>query len=159
MKGARRLQAIRQFCFSAIACVEEFGFVARLREKIMSPTRSLHNLRTRSCIIDGEAVACDDNGLAVFDRIRYRRYDRKVFLYAFDLIEWDGRRLAARATRCPQGDAAVPADQERTRPAMERAHRGRRRVHLPPRLQARARRDSVEAEGLALPLRPLSRLA
>jgi hypothetical protein len=47
MKGARRLQAIRQFCFSAIACVEEFGFVARLplrgmrREKIMSPTRSL----------------------------------------------------------------------------------------------------------------------
>jgi hypothetical protein len=27
-EGARRLRAIRQFCFSAIACVEEFGFVA-----------------------------------------------------------------------------------------------------------------------------------
>jgi ATP-dependent DNA ligase len=49
----------------------------------------LLNLRTRSCIIDGEAVACDDNGLAVFERIRYRRHDAKVFLYAFDLIELD----------------------------------------------------------------------
>jgi ATP-dependent DNA ligase len=28
---------------------------------------ALANLRIRSCIIDGEAVACDDNGLAVFD--------------------------------------------------------------------------------------------
>jgi len=30
---------------------------------------TLVNLRTRSCIIDGEAVACDDNGLLVFDRL------------------------------------------------------------------------------------------
>jgi bifunctional non-homologous end joining protein LigD len=41
----------------------------------------------------GEAVACDDDGLTVFDRIRYRRYDGKVFLYAFDLIELDGDDL------------------------------------------------------------------
>jgi len=54
---------------------------------------TLANLRTRSCIIDGEAVACDDNGLAVFERIRYRRHDGKVFLYAFDLIELDGDDL------------------------------------------------------------------
>ena len=54
---------------------------------------TLANLRTRSCIIDGEAVACDDNGLPMFDRIRYRRQDRKVFLYAFDLIELDGDDL------------------------------------------------------------------
>jgi bifunctional non-homologous end joining protein LigD len=79
---------------------------------------TLANLRTRSCIIDGEAVACDDNGLAVFDRIRYRRHDRKVFLYAFDLIELDGADLR-RATRCPQCHAAVPADQDGTRPPME----------------------------------------
>jgi len=51
---------------------------------------TLANLRTRSCIIDGEAVACDDNGLAVLDRIRYRRHDGKVFLYALDLIEMNG---------------------------------------------------------------------
>jgi hypothetical protein len=32
-------------------------------------------LRSRSCIIDGEAVACGDDGIASFDRIRYRRHD------------------------------------------------------------------------------------
>jgi bifunctional non-homologous end joining protein LigD len=50
-------------------------------------------LRTRSCIIDGEAVACGEDGIASFDRIRYRRHDRSVFLYAFDLIELDGEDL------------------------------------------------------------------
>src|SRR6478609_8860601 len=29
-------------------------------------------LRSQSCIIDGEAVACGDDGIALFDRIRYR---------------------------------------------------------------------------------------
>ncbi len=54
---------------------------------------SLARLRSRSCIIDGEAVACDDNGVPSFDRIRYRRHDASVFLYAFDLIEWNGDDL------------------------------------------------------------------
>jgi ATP-dependent DNA ligase len=31
--------------------------------------------------------------LAVFERIRYRRQDGKVFLHAFDLIELDGDDL------------------------------------------------------------------
>ena len=31
---------------------------------------ALTGLRSRSCIIDGEAVACDHNGLASFERIR-----------------------------------------------------------------------------------------
>ena len=35
----------------------------------------------------GEAVVCDDNGVASFDRIRHRRHDSDAFLYAFDLIE------------------------------------------------------------------------
>ena len=51
---------------------------------------SLARLRSRSCIIDGEAVCCDDDGMPSFDRIRYRRHDASVFLYAFDLIELDG---------------------------------------------------------------------
>jgi bifunctional non-homologous end joining protein LigD len=50
-------------------------------------------LRSRSCIIDGEAVACDDNGIASFDRVRYRRHDGETFLYAFDLIELNGEDL------------------------------------------------------------------
>src|SRR5215468_10413847 len=47
-------------------------------------------LRSRSCIIDGEAVACDDNGVASFDLIRHHRHNDRVFLYAFDLIELNG---------------------------------------------------------------------
>jgi bifunctional non-homologous end joining protein LigD len=54
---------------------------------------ALTGLRSRSCIIDGEAVACDDNGLASFERIRYRQHDGNVFLYAFDLIELNGDDL------------------------------------------------------------------
>jgi len=55
--------------------------------------RALAHLRCRSCIIDGEAVICDDNGVTSFDRIRYWRNDSDVFLYAFDLIELNGDDL------------------------------------------------------------------
>src|SRR5580700_6833604 len=48
---------------------------------------TLARLRPRSCIIDGAAVACDDNGVASFSLLRHRHHDAKVFLYAFDLIE------------------------------------------------------------------------
>jgi bifunctional non-homologous end joining protein LigD len=50
-------------------------------------------LKARSCLIDGEAVACDGRGLAVFERIRYRRADESAFSYAFDLLELDGQDL------------------------------------------------------------------
>jgi bifunctional non-homologous end joining protein LigD len=50
-------------------------------------------LHSRSCIIDGEAVCCDENGVPSFDRIRYGRHDADVFLYAFDLIELNGDDL------------------------------------------------------------------
>src|SRR5919197_5958749 len=48
---------------------------------------ALSRLRSRSCIIDGEAVCCDEDGMPSFDRIRYRHDDESIFLYAFDLIE------------------------------------------------------------------------
>jgi bifunctional non-homologous end joining protein LigD len=51
---------------------------------------TLARLRSRSCIIDGEAVACDDNGVASFDLVRHHRADERIFLYAFDLIELNG---------------------------------------------------------------------
>ena len=54
---------------------------------------ALAKLRSRSCIIDGEAVACSEDGIACFDHIRYRRHDGRVFLYAFDLIELDGEDM------------------------------------------------------------------
>src|SRR6516162_8441242 len=46
---------------------------------------TLARLSSRSCIIDGEAVACDDNGVASF--VRHHRANESIFLYAFDLIE------------------------------------------------------------------------
>jgi len=54
---------------------------------------ALVKLRSRSCIIDGEAVACGEDGITSFDRIRYRRHDASVFLYGFDLIELDGEDM------------------------------------------------------------------
>jgi bifunctional non-homologous end joining protein LigD len=54
---------------------------------------AIARLRSQSCSIDGEAVACGDDGISSFDRIRYRRHDDTVFLYAFDLIELGGDDL------------------------------------------------------------------
>src|SRR5262245_31049437 len=50
-------------------------------------------LQVRSFLIDGEAVACDGDGMPVFDRLRYRRQDARVFLFAFDLLELNGQDM------------------------------------------------------------------
>src|SRR5262249_40389567 len=50
-------------------------------------------LRARSCLFDGEAVCCGDNGVASFDLVRHHRANDSVFLYAFDLIELNGDDL------------------------------------------------------------------
>src|SRR5262249_10189518 len=39
---------------------------------------TLARLRSRSCIIDGEAVACDDNGVASFDLVRHQRANERI---------------------------------------------------------------------------------
>jgi bifunctional non-homologous end joining protein LigD len=55
--------------------------------------QAAHTLWASSFLIDGEAVNCNENGFPDFDTLRHRRNDRSVFLYAFDLIELDGRDL------------------------------------------------------------------
>src|SRR5262245_29711395 len=50
-------------------------------------------LKARSCLIDGEAVCCDENGLAVFALLRNRERPAEILLYAFDLLELDGQDL------------------------------------------------------------------
>ena len=50
-------------------------------------------LSARSRTIDGEANACDEKGLAVFDLIRPQQHGRAAALCAFDLIELDGEDL------------------------------------------------------------------
>ena len=50
-------------------------------------------LPVRSCLIDGEAVVCNESGLAVFDLIRGYCHDAAAVLCAFDLLELDGEDL------------------------------------------------------------------
>ena len=50
-------------------------------------------LPLQSCLIDGEAILCDDNGLAVFKLLRNYRNGHAATLCAFDLIELDGQNL------------------------------------------------------------------
>jgi bifunctional non-homologous end joining protein LigD len=51
------------------------------------------SLKARSFLLDGEAVACGGDGLPSFERLRYRRGDGTVFLFAFDLLELNGDDL------------------------------------------------------------------
>jgi bifunctional non-homologous end joining protein LigD len=50
-------------------------------------------LPVRSCLIDGEAIVTDSDGLAVFDLIRGHGSKASAVLCAFDLLELDGQDL------------------------------------------------------------------
>ena len=54
---------------------------------------ALKSLPVRSCLIDGEAVVCDKNGLAVLELIRGHRSIASAVRCAFDLLELDGKDL------------------------------------------------------------------
>jgi len=120
---------------------------------------TLARLRSRSCIIDGEAVACDDNGVASFNLIRYRRHDDSTFLYAFDPDRTERRRSAA---RCVRGSQATLAS------IVAKASPGIRfNEHTEgdgPTIFAHACKMALEgivskAKGLPLSFRPFARLA
>jgi bifunctional non-homologous end joining protein LigD len=53
-------------------------------------------LSVGSCLIDGEAIVVNANGLSVFDALRYRLCDHAAVLCAFDLIEINGKDLRRR---------------------------------------------------------------
>ena len=63
---------------------------------------SLVRLRSRSCIIDGEAVACDGSGIAQINRIRYRSYD------STGLEGIVSKRKDSFAGKHPRGAAPLP---------------------------------------------------
>jgi bifunctional non-homologous end joining protein LigD len=50
-------------------------------------------LPVQSCLIDGEAIVCNGDGLAMFDLVREYRHDSAAVLCAFDLLEVDGEDL------------------------------------------------------------------
>jgi bifunctional non-homologous end joining protein LigD len=71
-------------------------------------------LRALQAVIDGEAVWCDRDGLAIFEKLHSRAYDGEVILYAFDLLElhgedWRPRPLAERKARLAKLLARAPA--------------------------------------------------
>jgi bifunctional non-homologous end joining protein LigD len=71
-------------------------------------------LASASLTIEGEAVWCDRNGLAIFDKLHSRAHDGEVSLYAFDLIELDGedwrpRPLEERKAKLAKLLAKAPA--------------------------------------------------
>ncbi|MGC2077698.1 MAG: DNA ligase [Xanthobacteraceae bacterium] len=54
---------------------------------------AVKSLPVRSCLIDGEAIVCDKDGVAVFDLIRRHGALASTVHCAFDLLELDGRDL------------------------------------------------------------------
>jgi bifunctional non-homologous end joining protein LigD len=90
-------------------------------ERFQLIVEALKALKAITCLIDGEAIACSDSGLAEFDGLRGRCGD--VHLCAFDLLELDGRdlrleplverrRLLAKLIRKPRSGLVVNAQFE-----------------------------------------------
>jgi bifunctional non-homologous end joining protein LigD len=52
-------------------------------------------LRATSFTLDGEAVVCGPDGVAIFDALHRRGTVTEAMLYAFDLLELDGEDLRA----------------------------------------------------------------
>jgi bifunctional non-homologous end joining protein LigD len=57
-------------------------------------------LRARSFTLDGEAVVCGPDGVAIFDALHRHGTVSEAMLYAFDLLELDGEDIRA----LPLGD-------------------------------------------------------
>jgi ATP dependent DNA ligase domain len=119
-------------------------------------------LRARSFLIDGEAVACDRNGLPVFDRLRYRRQDGRVFLFAFDLLELNGRDMRREPLEVRKSALAEVLRRVKgvgghsTQRALRRSAGG---CCFPPRLQTRLRGRYEQAGWFTLSVGTLARLA
>ena len=58
-----------------------------------SPTATAAKLRAASFTLDGEAVVCGPDGVAIFDALHRRGTVTEAMLYAFDLLELDGEDL------------------------------------------------------------------
>jgi ATP-dependent DNA ligase len=64
-----------------------------LTDRFPLVVEAVTKLSVQSCIIDGEAVACSEDGVSSFAYICNRQHDTNVFMWAFDLLELDGEDL------------------------------------------------------------------
>jgi bifunctional non-homologous end joining protein LigD len=53
-------------------------------------------LPVKSCVVDAEAIVCDEDGLAVFNLIRGHGRNGRAILCAFDLLELNGEDIRRR---------------------------------------------------------------
>jgi len=60
-------------------------------------------LSVRSCLIDGEAIVCDENGLADFELISRQGALASAVHCAFDLLELNGEDLRRSPSRSASG--------------------------------------------------------
>jgi bifunctional non-homologous end joining protein LigD len=110
---------------------------------------TLARLPASSVTLDAEGVACDPGGVTNFELLRAalgRPAKREVFLYAFDLLELDGRDMR----REPWSDrrwklARLLRGAGSRRPVIRSHGRKRRRGSIPPRLRNGARRHRRQA--------------
>jgi hypothetical protein len=81
------------------------------RAQLPAIVDAMRALLVTSAVLDGEGVICGPDGKSDFDCMRavFGRYGtREAFLYAFDLLELDGRDLHGRAMRGSPGAAVRP---------------------------------------------------
>jgi bifunctional non-homologous end joining protein LigD len=57
--------------------------------------QSARRLRVTRFLLDGESVACGDDGVSDFQRLHSRAHEASVFLYGFDLLAIDGTDMRA----------------------------------------------------------------
>jgi bifunctional non-homologous end joining protein LigD len=85
-----------------------------LADRFPLAAEAIEALPVRSCVIDGEAIVCDDSGLAVFDLIRGHGTNTRAILCAFDLLEVNGddirRESIEDRKRRPAGLLRMPHD-------------------------------------------------
>src|SRR4029077_2298753 len=66
-------------------------------DRVPAIAEALVALKLKSATIDGEGLMCGSDGVSDFGRLRFalrRQGSRRVFLYAFDLLELDGHGSA-----------------------------------------------------------------
>ena len=120
----------------------------------------MNHLKVRLCLIDGELVCCDAQGVTSFQLLRHRRNEPQAFLYAFDLLELNGTDLR----REPIGvrKAMLASILRKSRPGVrlnEHMEYPDGAVVFPARVQDGSRGDCLEAAGIALSIGTLAGLA
>jgi bifunctional non-homologous end joining protein LigD len=91
--GAGWIHEIKLDGFRLLARRDAVG-VRLLTRRYPTIAAGVAALACRSCLIDGEVVICGEDGVPVFDRLRYgRRPQVEAMLFVFDLLELAGKDL------------------------------------------------------------------